>query len=356
MGKASAVSITDIAREAGVSITTVSRILNRDASLNVSEDTRARVQSVASQLGYQANPLAAALRGNRTGIIGALSPNLAGTFLPLLTLELQRVARTRQVELLIGSPEVERNQMEGQIKKLQSQLFDGLLLLSDVLDYQATIRTLEVLRKPYVSVCAGLHVPAPLVNIDDEAAMRMAVGYLYRLGHTRIAYLGSVQWRHESYRIDTFRTAMHEHGLTIQPEYIALMEEVTYMPQERSFRNMWTIMPLQTAQALLSLPRPPTAILCANDGFALAALKGALQMGLRVPDDVSILGHNDEIPSTLFYPELTTIRQPVEQIAEIAVTLLLDMINNGETAATRDERVLVAPELVVRGTCAAVRP
>jgi LacI family transcriptional regulator len=349
------VKITDIAEAAGVSITTVSRILNRDADFRISEETRSRVLRAAEDLGYQANPFAAALRSKRTGIVGALSPNLAGTFLPLLTMELQRAARARGVELLIGTPEVEPEQIEAQVRRLQSLLFDGLLLLGDVLDYQATIRRLEVLRKPYISVCAGRNVPAPLVNMDDAAAARLAVGYLHSLGHRRIAYLGSQHWSQEQYRLDYFVAALRDHSLDVEPAYLAMMAQATYTPFDPDFQAMWTTQPLRAAQALLQLPAPPTAIVCANDGFAIAALKGALRLGLSVPADVSVLGHNDELTSTLFHPELTTVAQPLPQIAATALDLLLAMIEGRAGPTALDARVLLAPQLVVRGTCAPPR-
>lgn len=349
MPRNSEVRITDIAREAGVSITTVSRILNEDDTLKISSSTRERVLDTAQQLGYQPNLFAAALRSKRTGIIGALSPNLGGTFLPMLTMELQRAARAHQIELLIGSPHTDEDHIEGQLKRLQSLLFDGFLLLSDMLDYQATIRKLQVLQKPYVSVCAGSNVPGPLVNVDDDAAVRMGVTYLTGLGHRRIAFLGSIHWNQERDRLRLFQEAMHEVGLPTPPEYLANMDDVTYTPFDPNFHEIWTSKPLHAAQSLMRLPTPPTAIFCANDGFALATLKGALMLGWRVPDDLSILGHNDELPSTLFYPELTTLRQPLDQIADAAVTLLLAMIDSPLEHA--DERRVIQPELVVRGTC-----
>jgi len=351
MSKKSDVSIRDIARQAGVSITTVSRILNQDETLKIMESTRDRVMETAQVLGYQANFFAAALRSHRTGIIGALSPNLSGTFLPLLTQELQRAARAHGVELLIGTPEVDEVNIAAQLKSLQSLLFDGLLLLGDVLDYQASIRKLQGVQKPYVSVCAGVNVAPPLVNMDDEQATAMAVDYLVGIGHRRIAYLGSTRWNQEHERVVFFKTMMRRYGLAIPDSYLALMP-VPYNPFDPNFRDMWTKVPLQAAQALMRLPEPPTAILCANDGFATAALKGAAQLGIDVPGELSIMGHNDEIQSTLFHPELTTIRQPLTEIASTAVELLLTMIERGAEENVDSARYLLMPQLMIRGTCA----
>jgi LacI family transcriptional regulator len=352
MAKKSEVRITDIARKAGVSITTVSRILNQDTDLKISDSTRERVLETAHELGYQPNLFAAALRSNRTGIIGALTPNLGGTFLPVLTMELHRAARMRGVELLIGTPEVDARQIEGQLKKLQSLLFDGLLLLGDVLDYQATMRKLQVLRKPYISVCANVDVPPPLVTMDDQRATELAVEYLHGLGHERIAFLGGTHWHQERYRAVYFHAAMRQRGLSVRDEYLAIMDHIHYMPFDPDFRQMWTTEPLRAAQNLMRLPEPPTAILCANDGFAIAALKGLLSTGVRVPDQVSIIGCNDELPSTLFHPELTTVRQPLEAIATTAFDLLLEMIEGRRSEAATQARILLPPELMIRETCA----
>lgn len=345
-----AVQISDIARAAGVSIATVSRVLNGDSSLRIQPETRERVLDAAQALGYESNLFAAALRTRRTGILGALTPNLAGTFLPLLTMALEREARARGFELLVGTPQLDGAAMAAQLNKFQRLLFDGLLLLGDVLDYQATIRKLDLLKKPYVSVCASDDVAPPLVKVDERQSMSLAITYLRELGHTRIGYLGSVHWQQERFRLTYFKDELARQGLPFNPAYTAVMEHVVYQPTAPDFQSMWTRAPMLAAQALLQGADPPTAIVCANDGFALAAIKGAQISGLRVPEDVSIIGHNDEIPAALFYPELTTIRQPVEAIAAAALDRVIARIETGADAD--DQPCLLPPALVVRGTCA----
>lgn len=348
----SEVRLVDIATDTGVSVGAVSRILRGDEQIKVSQQTRDKVWEAARRLGYQPNPFAAALRGKRTGLIGALSPNLAGTFLGRLMMELQHAARRCGVDLLIGTPEITSEQIEGQLRKLQRLLFDGLMLLGDVMNYQATIRRLQVLRKPYVSVCAGMHLPAPMVNVNDTLGIRLGLDYLHHLGHRRIAFLHSPQWSQEVERSRIFQETLAAFGLTMPPAYLATMQDVAYDPAAPNFQEMWTVQPLRAAQALLQLPERPTAIFCANDGFALACLKGARQLGVRVPDDLSILGYNDELTATLYYPELTTIHQPLDRIAEVALDMLLKMIEAGENGGAAGERILVDPALVVRETCA----
>lgn len=351
MAGRSHVSITDIARAAGVSIATVSRILNNKAGdIPISEQTRTRVMDVAEELGYRPNPFASALRTNRTGIIGALNPNFSGTYMALLTKHLVVEAKRQGVELLVGAPEVNESQIEVQLNKLQNLLFDGLLLLGDMLGYQSIIRRMHAVQKPYVTVSAGTLLPPPYVNIDEVKAFRSAVGYLKSLGHDRIAYLSSPQWTVGVRKIELFREVMFECGLPVRDEYISSMEGLSYTPMDLDFVKRSSDYPMAYAQALMRLPEPPTAILGSNDGFAIAAIKGITEMGLSVPDDVSIMGFGDEITADLFVPGLTTVRHPLETIAAHAISLLLHLIEEPDDG--HESRILVDPELVVRGSCA----
>jgi LacI family transcriptional regulator len=191
-----------------------------------------------------------------------------------------------------------------------------------------------------------------MVNVNDTLGIRLGLDYLHHLGHRRIAFLHSPQWSQEVERSRIFQETLAAFGLTMPPAYLATMQDVAYDPAAPNFQEMWTVQPLRAAQALLQLPERPTAIFCANDGFALACLKGARQLGVRVPDDLSILGYNDELTATLYYPELTTIHQPLDRIAEVALDMLLKMIEAGENGGAAGERILVDPALVMRGTCA----
>jgi len=346
------VTITDIAKAAGVSISAVSRVLNnKSGDIKISEATQQRIIDVAERLGYQANPFASALRTNRTGIIGALNPNFSGTYMSLLTKHLVTAARKRNVELLVGAPERSENQIAGQINKLQNLLFDGLLLLTDMLGYQTVIRNLKTLKKPYVAVSAGMNIAPPYVNIDEIEVMRLSIDYLYTLGHRRIAFLTGAKWATSFEKIELFKSTMQSFGLTIYPSHLAVMENLLYTPLENEFHTQSRLTPLAYAQNLMQLDTPPTAIVCSNDGFAIAAIKGCLKMGLRVPDDVSIIGAGNELTSDLFYPELTTIQTPFDQLADASIDLLLKLIENPKDKSLLERRVIIQPMLLERESC-----
>lgn len=351
------ITITDLAREAGVSIGMVSRVLNGDQTARVSPEKRQRILTIADQRGYSANLFAAALRTERTGILGVLSPNLSGTFLGSLTMALQRAADQQGVELLITLPKSDSEGIATQIRRMQTMLFDGFLLLSNVMDYQSTIRKLQVIKKPYVSVCAGLHTNGPLVNADDVAALRMATDYLYDLGHRRIALLYNSNWPLERDYKRYFLEALSAHDLPHLPDLIIDINDALYTPQSPYFQDNWTVKPLSAAQRLMQHATPPTAILCSNDGFAIACMKGLAQMGLHVPDDVSVIGYNDELISTLFQPELTTIRQPLEEIASMSINVLQSILaqNESDQKEWSSIRHIICPELIERESCAPPR-
>lgn len=358
MAKRKKVTINDIAREAGVSIGLVSRVLNDDESTRVRSETRQRILSIAEKRGYAANPFAAALRTERTGIIGVLSPNLSGTFLGSLTMALQRAAVEQGIELLIALPKSDSQGITSQFQRMQAMLFDGFLLLSNALDYQDTLRRLQIIEKPYVSVCAGLHMEGPLVNSDDMAALQIAVDYLYELGHRRIALLYNSNWPLERDYKHYFMQALKTHGLLIRPERIIDIHDALYTPQSLDFQETWTIKPAEAAKRLMQMPDPPTAILCSNDAFAVACIKGLMQMGLRIPVDVSVIGYNNEMISTLFHPELTTIRQPLEEIAATAIDLLRSLLSRHriDRAELVSIRQIIRPELIERESCASPPP
>ncbi len=348
------VGIRDIAEEAGVSIGTVSKILNNKTDgVRIGAETRERVVEIAERLGYQANPLASALRSKRTGIIGAVNRNPGGGFMGRLGQQVQLAARRRDVELFVGIMKNMPDSVEAQLSILQGQLFDGFLLLGDLPNYRDVARKLRNLNKPHVSVAAGIAVEVPMAHTDEALGFKLLLDYLWGLGHRKIAFMGSLAWPLVRERLRLFKEGMAVKGLSLPGEYIATMDNFPYnledfAASEKLFRST-----VDHAKALLRQANPPTAIVCATDGFALGALKGAAQLGLRVPRDVSITGFDGIEGGFICQPELTTIRRPIEKVAAEAVDLLLALIDSPEDPALQ-RRILIEPELIVRESCAPV--
>lgn len=353
MQRKSRIGIKDIAEEAGVSISTVSKVLNNKIEgVRIRDETRKRVVDIAERLGYQPNPMASALRSNRTGIIGAVNRNMGGGFLSRLALQVQLAAQQKEIELFVTTMKDETNHVKAQLSILQGQLFDGFLLIGDLPNYRDLARRLKRLNKPYVSVAAGINVETPMIHTDEAKGIKFLLDYLTALGHTKIAFMGSLAWPLVLERLNMFHADMQARGLQVPARYVSDMGQLDYSPNDRTWPERDHRMAIRYAQLLMQQPDPPTAIFCATDGFAIGALKAAYHLGLNVPRDISIASFDGGYEAFMCQPELTTVRRPMEDVALAAIELLLALIENPEDE-TLQKRILIEPKLIVRSSCAA---
>lgn len=336
------VTIADVAREAGVSAGTVSRVLNRrDADIKISKATQALVMQAAERLGYQPNRFASALRTRQTGVIGAIVRDISDPFLSLMARELQHAARRRGVDLLLSHAENEPETVRRQLTFMRNW-FDGLIILGDMPDDEAIFASLREMGTPFVAAACGTHVNAPLVNIDEAQGMTQIMEYLHALGHRRVGFIGNTEHAGTRERLATFQDFVQAHRLTWRDDYL----------QPTPYARKAAI---ASVQRLLSLPQPPSAIVCTADLLALGALSGAMQMGWRVPEAVSIISFDDIEEAVDVFPALTTLRQPVGEMAEQAIRLLLRRIEQ-PTQEISDSRILVQPNLMIRRSCSPAVP
>jgi LacI family transcriptional regulator, repressor for deo operon, udp, cdd, tsx, nupC, and nupG len=338
MANRTRVTISDVAKAASVSPGTVSRVLNprTDQNVKISDSTRELVLAAAKSLGYQTNPFAAALRTQRTGVIGAIIRDINDPFLSLMARELQRIAHLQGVELLMGHAEYGLDTMRRQLKFMQNW-FDGLLIIGDMPGDQTVFEDLQASNTPYVAVACGTRAVTPFVNIDEEQGTRIGVEYLYSLGHRRIGFIGNTNHAGIHERWMTFKRFTEEKSLTWVDEYL----------QPCAYTRAASI---AAVQRLLTLPKPPTAILCTSDLQALGAISGAWQMGWRVPETLSIVGFDDIEEASDTFPALTTVRQPVGEMAKEAMSLLMNLIQD-PLKKEHQSRVIVQPRLMVRRSC-----
>lgn len=345
------VSLADVAREAGVSATTVSRVLNKKpGDIRISEETRQRVLEAVERLGYKRNALAHALRSSKSGIVAAINRSVSGSRGSTFAHEIQRAAHELDVEILMGMMRLNEDGITAQINVLQEQLFDGFLILGEVPAYENLLPRLLSLGKPIVGVGTNSsHDAFPTVNVDNRAGAKLALAHLLELGHRRIGFLGSTSTYGVKARYETYVRFLADQGLALQPEYVSHMDNLVYQPEKLSYMEELHYIGIQSAQRLLQLPDPPTAIFCGADGFAIAAIKGALRLGIAVPGQVSIIGFDDSREAFQYEPELTTIRQPVRAIAQAAIRILLQLIDDPEDVSLR-QNVEIPPQLIIRGS------
>lgn len=327
------ITIKDVAAAAGVSKSTASRVLNAvDRAVRISEPTKKLVRDAAERLCYQPNLFAAALRTQRTGVIGAIVRDINDPFLSQLAQALQRSAHAHGVELLLGHAAYDR-EIAARQQNVMRSWFDGLVMVGDMLEQQAVISKLAQQNPPDRAAAQNL----PLLRIDDKYGIRLGVEYLLGLGHRRIALMGSTEYAGMRRRMNAFEELVAEFALEPSDFFVE-----TCLNQRAPA--------VEATKRLLSMPSPPTAVFCMSDLMAMGALSGCWQAGWRVPDDISILGFDDIDEAAVGTPPLSTIRQPIEDMANESFRLLMELID-GKHDDKRPMPTTIKPELVIRSSC-----
>ncbi|GBC99033.1 HTH-type transcriptional repressor CytR [bacterium HR17] len=339
------VTIKDVAAAAGVSVATVSSVLNGRDHARVAAATRQRILETAQRLGYRPKRSAQALRTGLTGAVGLSVPLCPDALLSPFFYEAVRGAlkaakqrgwlvtilgfQDRQEELVLLQAAMEQRSVDG-------------VVLFDPCDDDPRIPLLKG-RLPFVVVgrCADPEVPT--VDNDNLLAAKLATQHLLNLGHRRIAFVHiPLQFATAQDRLAGYRAALEEAGVPFEPNLLA--EAKGYYGVEAGFRAF---------SALLDRAvEPPTAVLAMDDALALGVLQAAQRRGLRVSEDLAVIGFNDAPFSAHCEPPLTTVRIFGETLVAYATDMLLRLIH-GEPVAPW--RLLVPTQLIVRASCGAMK-
>jgi LacI family transcriptional regulator len=330
------VTIKDVSREAGVSIKTVSRVLNNERY--VGAETRERVQAAVAMLKFRPSLAARALAGKRSFQIALICDNPS----PYYVYEMQSGIRDRCVEegvRMIAQPyDRESDTLIDDIENLvDATSVDGLILTPPVTDHAAVLELLERRGVRFVRVSPGGDVGLTSSTfIDNAAAARVMTEHLIGLGHRRIGFVrGHPDYVTSVQRFDGYATALAAAGIALDD---ALVHEGRYDFASGS----------AAAEALLDLGAPPSAIFASSDDMAAGVLAAAHRRGVRVPEQLSVAGFDDTALASVVWPPLTTIRQPTRSMGYAAADLLLA---GADTAVERRE---VGYELVVRGSTGSI--
>lgn len=328
-------TIAEVATAAGVSVGTVSRVLNgRGGEIRISESTQSRVLEAAARLGYQADPFASAMRTGRTGVVGAIIRDVGDPFLTLIIKELHRASHEAGLELLLGHAAENPKTAERQLRFMRDRWFDGLVLIGNLPDDSSVTRELERSHIPYVAIARGPEAGIPSVNVDEERGTRLALDHLRSLGHERIAFVGNLEHAGVRERLAAYERYVEEHSLQQEEGYVRTC------PSIRSAA-------IAVSRDLLNSPKTPTALFCASDLLAFGAIGGAWRAGCPVPEAVSVVGFDDVEEAADSFPALTTVRQPADQMADVAMGFLRRRMEGGDYEGPQDLPVS-APELMVR--------
>jgi DNA-binding LacI/PurR family transcriptional regulator len=332
-------SIEDVARQAGVSIATVSRALR--GLPDVAASTRDRVLAAATELNYVASPFAARLASGRTTTVGLVVPFVNRWFFAEVIATVEAALRHAGFDLLLYNlGDAEGRGRFFDVMPMRKRV-DGVLVASLVLD-DAEFDALTELKRPVglLGLQRGGFLSA---SIDDVGSARTAVDHLIGLGHRRIALIGGdtddpMAFTPPLHRRDGYRDALQAAGLDPDPQ----LEHLGYFTVDGG---------REATRRLLALgDNRPTAIFAESDEMAYGALREIAEAGLRVPDDVAVIGFDDQPFSDLM--DLSTIRQPVAEEALDITTRLLAIINDDTDEVPRDPAVVLPTELIIRGSTA----
>lgn len=330
------ITIQDVARAAGVSVSTVSRVLNHKD--DVAPNTFRKVQSVIAELGYTSSLAARSLRSHRTGVIGLVLPDLEDPFY----IEVLKGINHAIVELEYDLLAYASSSIRTYSKPDREQLYVSLL--------NGTITDGMIVVTPSA---ASFSTPAPLVAIDphnessgypavismNRAGALTATEYLIGLGHRRIGFVGGrPDLRSAWERLEGYEGALRQANIDVDPDLIAIGDFTSETGRV-------------CARRLLSLEEPPTAIFAANDQSAIGVIEAAREAGRRVPEDLSVIGF-DNIPEAAYCnPALTTVDQFISRMGYVATEMLIRLIEDGDLES---DQYTMPTQLVVRDSCRAV--
>ncbi|GGM14457.1 LacI family DNA-binding transcriptional regulator [Deinococcus aerophilus] len=338
------VTLQDIAAQAGVSKMTVSKVLNGQPG--ISEATRARVLTTAQKLGYRANAAARTLATGRSDTLGVLVPSLGTQYVSEVVRGADHAATALGLDLLISTTQ-ERPGREGHnVSRLSGGLVDALLI---VLPYALHDYAPALLDASLPVVVVGNESPGQplaLVDTDHMAGARLAAGHLLDLGHRRIAFVtGRPDVQASAERLRGYGEALRGAGLPVDERLIV---DGDYT-QPGGFHATRTLLARLDAGGLPL----PTAVFAANDVSAFGVIEALRDHGLRVPGDVSVIGFDDIPQASQVHPPLTTVRQPLPEMGEVAARMLIARLRGGPAPPPR---TVLPPTLVLRASTAPRRP
>lgn len=328
------VKMSDVAKLAGVSVATVSRVIRTPES--VKEITREKVLIAIKNLNYEPNMIARQFRTNETRTIVVIVPDITNPFFSEVLRGIEYIAARHGYQVLLGDAENNAAKELSYIDLLKQRLADGMILLTARMNKEKLVELAETY--PLVLACEyieGKNIPT--VSIDNISSARKITEHLVSLGHKRIAHItGPMDVILNIDRLKGYKQAISANGL--DSDTLLIQEgKFTY---ESGYNQMIK---------LLSLENPPTAVFAANDEMAIGAVKAARHMGYSVPEDIAVVGFDNIDAASIFEPSITTIDQPKSEIGQKAMELLLEIIRDGSNVLRK--QYVLNDDLIIRESC-----
>jgi LacI family transcriptional regulator len=331
-------TLKDIAQIAGVSTSAVSMALKNHPRIGI--QTKNRIIKIAEKWHYQPNHIARSLKSKRSGTFGLVITNIMNPFYPELAKGIEDKAMELGYNIILCSTNYDADRQKYLINTLRNKGVDGIIFSSAEIN-DVNIKPLVADGFPFVLVNRRirnkkLDQRIDFVVVDNTAGGSMAIEHLYRLGHRRIAIItGSLATSTALERTEGARKTLLEHGLVAEPDLM----KVCNFSKERAYEATFE---------LLSLPTPPTAIFAENDYMALGVRDALLDGGLRIPEDMALVGFDDIEACAIKGVELTTISQKKYDMGAQAVTFLVEKI---EHTGSHLKQMMLSPEIMIRKSC-----
>jgi LacI family transcriptional regulator len=316
-------TIKDVAKKANVSIATVSRVLNDQGGY--SPKTKEKVLSAIKELGYQPNALARGLINKRTETIGILIPEVSNMFAAKIFRGVENAAHQRGSSAIVCNTDSNGEKTMKYLKVLREKRIDGVIFVSEILkeEYYEAISSMNI---PIVLVSTeSYRYQLPYVKVDDRRAAYTAVEYLINKGHRKIGMISGNKYDliAGQPRIDGYKKALMSNNIPVNEKYIVSAKGFSF---KDGFENL---------PRLLHAAPDITAIFVASDEMAMGVISAAYNMGIKIPDDLSVIGYDNLPLAEMSIPPLTTVEQPLVQMGEMAANMLFTMIETGKPIESR---------------------
>ncbi|TDX51573.1 LacI family DNA-binding transcriptional regulator [Orenia marismortui] len=326
------VTIKDIAKEAGVSTTTVSRVLNDKP--DVSEATKKKIQKVIDKLGYNPNGIARGLVLQKTHTIGLIIPDISNPFFPEVAKGVEDRARELNYSVIFCNTDNDKEREKEAIALMKSKHVDGIILSLSISNKEELYKLEE---KNFDVVQIDRKIPDSnyrAVVIDNTLGAYNATSHLVELGHTKIAHVtGDLEIQTSQDRLEGFKKAIDNFDLDYKEEWIIEGD----FSKESGYQAM---------KKLLRLEDRPKAVFIANDLMAIGAYEAIFEMGLEIAEDISVVGYDDIEIASIIKPGLTTMTQPKYKLGQTAADILIAKIDSKEDVD--DEDIILNPKLIIR--------
>lgn len=328
------ITIYDVAREAGVSMATVSRVVNGNP--NVKPVTRKKVLDVIERLGYRPNAVARGLASKKTTTVGVIIPDISHVFYAELARGIEDIATMYKYNIILSNSDQTREREFSLINTMLGKQVDGLIFISE----NVTETHVEEFKRARIPVVLASSIDKnkeiPSVTIDYHQATFDAISYFIEKGHKRIAMLKGPDNTAgiSQKKIEGYQEALKAGNIPFD-ENLIISSEYSHEDGIEAFMELW------------NLDEKPTAILCTSDELALACINAASDNGVKVPDEIEIIGFNDTKLAKMVRPTLTTVVQPTYDIGAVAMRLLTKYMNKEEV---EEDNIVLPHHIIFRGS------